>query len=77
MRKIRPYLNHTVMFRMKSVECSDVITEIGVFGGILSVDNKIIKNVTGGCFIKSKVPTSEDGGIIAGYTVFDCLMLAP
>ena len=26
MRKIRPWLNHTVMFRRKSLECSDVIT---------------------------------------------------
>lgn len=77
MKKIRPFLNHTVMFRRKLVECSDVITELGIFGGILSVDNQIIRNVTGGCLLKSKVPTSEDGGVVAGFAVFDCLMIAP
>ena len=76
MRKIRPRLNHTVMFRRKSLECSDVITEAGFFGGILSVDGQIKLNVTGGNLIKSKIPTSEDGGVVIGHTVLDSILEA-
>ena len=76
MKKIRPWLNHTVMFRRKSVACSDVITELGIFGGILAIDGQIKLNVTGGNILKSKVPTSEDGGVVVGHAVFDAIMIA-
>lgn len=64
------------MFRRKSVACSDVITELGIFGGILAIDGQIKLNVTGGNLLKSKVPTSEDGGVVVGHAVFDAIMIA-
>lgn len=77
MRKIEKWLNHTVMYRRASLQCHDVLTEVGVFGGILSVDGQIKLNVTGGNMIKSKVPSSEDGGVVIGDAVFDALMFVP
>jgi hypothetical protein len=75
MQKIHPFLNHTVMFMRKSINVSDVITELGIFGGIVSYEGKITNIDVGGNLIKSKIPISEDGGVVIGHAVFDSLMI--
>eukprot|EP00331_Platyophrya_macrostoma_P002190 CAMPEP_0176408024 /NCGR_PEP_ID=MMETSP0127-20121128/1722_1 /TAXON_ID=938130 /ORGANISM="Platyophrya macrostoma, Strain WH" /LENGTH=660 /DNA_ID=CAMNT_0017787265 /DNA_START=21 /DNA_END=2003 /DNA_ORIENTATION=- len=51
------------------------ISEIGIFGYVLSDKDKVIKSATGGCLLRTKSAASDEGGVAAGYGVVDSVYI--
>ncbi|CAG9861286.1 unnamed protein product [Phyllotreta striolata] len=51
---------------------TELISEIGIYGILISDGQKIVVNEQAGHMIRSKVSTSNEGGVIAGAAALDC-----
>jgi hypothetical protein len=52
-----------------------IISELGIFGAILGDDQNVLFNREAGFVLRSKSPTSNEGGIAAGFGVLDTPLL--
>lgn len=50
----------------------DIVSELGIYGILISEAGNIIMNKQAGHLIRSKSPTSNEGGILAGSGALDC-----
>jgi len=73
MQRIHPVAHMGFLMRNKVLEVAPVISELGVFGYMISDKEKIIKNETGGYLLRTKKSSSDEGGVAAGYGVIDSL----
>lgn len=68
-------LNSTTSLKQKNFKPDKIISELGVFGGILADSNTIFSNFEAGCLLRSKPSTSNEGGIVQGSGVLDSVFL--
>lgn len=68
-------LNSASSLSQKHFQTDKLISELGVFGGILADSNSIYSNFEAGCLLRSKPSTSNEGGIVQGNGVLDSVFL--
>eukprot|EP00171_Calliarthron_tuberculosum_P011969 IDg11969t1 len=71
MERIHSTPSMNVVVRAGKWERCEVVSELGFFGSIITVDGDVVENKTVGHCIKSKKATVDDGGIIVGVAVLD------
>ncbi|KAK7258821.1 hypothetical protein RIF29_24408 [Crotalaria pallida] len=75
MQKLFPKISAAILMRDGSFRKENAITEIGIFGAYLRNKDKIILNNQGGYLIRTKISSSDEGGVVAGFAVFDSIYL--
>ena len=79
MKLIKPVLRSNYMIKndeLGQVIKSDFINEIGIYGCIIGDDQQnIYHNETGGYLVRSKLPTTNEGGVAAGFSALDSIYL--
>lgn len=71
MQRIKPFTNKSVMVRDGRYSEQDTLSELGVFGVYLNVQGDVVVNECVGHLVRTKVSTSDEGGVAAGYAVLD------
>ncbi|KAJ1969327.1 Glutathione synthetase [Dispira parvispora] len=72
---IQPPELHNVLVHQGKVQRGPVISELGIFGTWLSQGNRVILNKPAGHLLRTKVASSNEGGIAAGFGVIDSPLL--
>lgn len=82
MDKINPPISKGYMIRPGELippPISDLISELGIFGVIIADNKKIVLNYQAGHMLRTKLSTSNEGGVAAGsgsldspYLIDDC-----
>lgn len=67
--------NYVIKTDKKMYEKEDLISELGVFGILITKSNEIISNTTGGYLIRTKPLAVNEGGVATGYAALDSLIL--
>jgi hypothetical protein len=78
MKLIKPVLRPNYMIKndeLGEIVKSDFINEIGIYGCIIGDDKNIYHNETGGYLVRSKLPTTNEGGVAAGFSALDSIYL--
>lgn len=68
-------LSLTTSIKEKQFKTDKLISELGIYGGILADGNRVLKNFEAGCLLRSKPSTSNEGGIMQGAGVLDSVFL--
>lgn len=71
MQRIKPVEHKAVMVRNGKHKEEDTLSELGVFGVYLKVQGDIVVNECVGHLVRTKVSTSDEGGVAAGYAVLN------
>lgn len=78
MELIQPPSNakNTVLRSDGAVLSGDVVGELGVFGTVLwNDDGNIVQNEQGGWLMRTKAKESDEGGVAAGFSSLDSILL--
>ncbi|XP_050116343.1 glutathione synthetase, chloroplastic-like [Malus sylvestris] len=75
MQRIFPTVSHTFLMREGICYKDDTISELGVYGAYLRNKDKVILNDQCGYLMRTKVSSSDEGGVAAGFAVLDSLYL--
>ncbi|KAL4427350.1 hypothetical protein ABPG74_002321 [Tetrahymena malaccensis] len=75
MEKIIPKPSITFMIRNRKLEVAPSISELGIISYFISDSQKIIHNKAGGYLVRTKRYFDDEGGVNAGYSVIDGLMI--
>ncbi|XP_009335641.2 glutathione synthetase, chloroplastic [Pyrus x bretschneideri] len=75
MQRIFPTASHTFLMREGVCYKDDTISELGVYGAYLRNKDKVILNDQCGYLMRTKVSSSDEGGVAAGFAVLDSLYL--
>ena len=75
MKKIHCQENFTWMVRNGIAEKTRTVSEVGMFGVIISRGKEIYLNEYAGYLIRTKSTDSNEGGVAAGYAVIDSAYL--
>lgn len=72
MDRIRPSINpNCQIIRSSQVTGIDALSELGIFGTILSKGEDILLNEQVGWLLRTKPEESDEGGVVSGYSVLD------
>jgi glutathione synthetase len=67
---------NTVLRSDGAVVSGNVVSELGIFGTILwNEDGKILQNEQGGWLMRTKAKESDEGGVAAGFSSLDSILL--
>ncbi|AGO12837.1 AaceriACR284Cp [[Ashbya] aceris (nom. inval.)] len=75
MELINPKLNDNVLVRGEELFSEPLISELGIYGTILFSDEEIFSNEYAGWLLRSKLPSSNEGGVAAGFGCVDSMVL--
>lgn len=77
MELIHPPLEKNVLLRNGKLFSDGIVSELGIYNSLLFDENTgmAIKNTYGGHLLRSKISTSNEGGVAAGYGCVDSLYL--
>ncbi|KAL2518581.1 Glutathione synthetase [Abeliophyllum distichum] len=75
MQRIFPTLSPAVLMRQGISRKDHVISELGVYAAYLRNKTKVIMNEECGYLMRTKVSSSNEGGVAAGFAVLDSIYL--
>jgi len=75
MQRIEPPLNRTLFLRNGEATWADSLSELGVYGTLVTVGDVTVLNETAGHLLRTKLATSDEGGVAAGFAVLDSPVL--
>ncbi|XP_022642717.1 glutathione synthetase, chloroplastic-like [Vigna radiata var. radiata] len=75
MQRIFPAISATVLMRNGCWSKHHAISELGIFGTYLRNKDKVIINKESGYLMRTKISSSDEGGVAAGFAVLDSLYL--
>ncbi|PKA53959.1 Glutathione synthetase, chloroplastic [Apostasia shenzhenica] len=75
MQRIFPAASLSYLVREGECYEKQVISELGIFGAYLRNNDKVIVNSQSGYLMRTKVSSSNEGGVAAGYAVLDSIYL--
>uniref|UniRef100_A0A2P2LUV7 glutathione synthase n=1 Tax=Rhizophora mucronata TaxID=61149 RepID=A0A2P2LUV7_RHIMU len=76
MQRIFPMVSPTFLVRNGICHKEHTISELGVYGAYLRKKDKVILNDQCGYLMRTKVSSSDEGGVAAGFAVLDSLYLS-
>eukprot|EP00192_Tetraselmis_astigmatica_P003967 CAMPEP_0117674322 /NCGR_PEP_ID=MMETSP0804-20121206/14973_1 /TAXON_ID=1074897 /ORGANISM="Tetraselmis astigmatica, Strain CCMP880" /LENGTH=468 /DNA_ID=CAMNT_0005483177 /DNA_START=366 /DNA_END=1772 /DNA_ORIENTATION=- len=71
MQRILPPINRSVLVRMGKWEEDNSLQELGIYGTFLRVGDKVLLNESAGHLVRTKMESSNEGGVAAGFAVLD------
>ena len=71
MQKILPPSHRTTMVRRGMHETMDTLSELGIYGVLLRIDDNVEVNREAGLLVRTKPAVSAEGGVAAGFAVLD------
>ncbi|KAF3454415.1 hypothetical protein FNV43_RR04862 [Rhamnella rubrinervis] len=75
MQRIFPTAFPTLLLRDGICHKDNAISELGIFGAYLRNKDKVIINEQCGYLMRTKISSSDEGGVAAGFAVLDSLYL--
>ncbi|KAL6146649.1 hypothetical protein ACLB2K_057327 [Fragaria x ananassa] len=75
MQRLFPAVSPTFLIREGICYKEDTISELGVYGAYLRNNENVILNDQCGYLMRTKVSSSDEGGVAAGFAVLDSLYL--
>ncbi|KAK9161367.1 hypothetical protein Syun_007708 [Stephania yunnanensis] len=75
MQRIFPAVSRSIMVRNGVVHQDNAISELGIYGAYLRNKEKVILNDHCGYLMRTKVSSSNEGGVAAGFAVLDSVYL--
>ncbi|CAA3009388.1 glutathione synthetase, chloroplastic [Olea europaea subsp. europaea] len=75
MQRIFPTLSPAILMRQGISQKDNVISELGVYAAYLRNKTKVIINEESGYLLRTKVSSSNEGGVVAGFGVMDSIYL--
>lgn len=71
MQRIMPPINRSVLVRNGEAVESNSLQELGIYGTFIRVGGEVMLNETAGHLVRTKMETSNEGGVAAGFAVLD------
>ncbi len=77
MRLVEPFVTHNYIVKANQTifEKKELISELGIFGVVISRGETLLKNMTGGYLVRTKSKDVNEGGVATGYAALDSLYL--
>ncbi|KAJ4877686.1 hypothetical protein Rs2_42704 [Raphanus sativus] len=75
MQRIFPKVSNVFLLRDGVYHKDQAISELGVYGAYLRNKERVIINEQSGYLMRTKVSSSDEGGVAAGYAVLDSIYL--
>ncbi|KAK9919737.1 hypothetical protein M0R45_028317 [Rubus argutus] len=75
MQRLFPSASPTFLMREGICYKDDAVSELGVYGAYLRNNEKVVLNDQCGYLMRTKVASSNEGGVAAGFAVLDSLYL--
>ncbi|CAN1232845.1 Glutathione synthetase, chloroplastic [Linum perenne] len=75
MQRIFPVVSATFLVRDGICHKDHAISELGIYGAYLRNKDKVIVNEKSGYLMRTKVSSSNEGGVAAGFAVLDSIYL--
>ncbi|KAJ9682089.1 hypothetical protein PVL29_018126 [Vitis rotundifolia] len=75
MQRIFPTVSPTFLMREGICHRDHAISELGIYGAYLRIKEKVIVNEQCGYLMRTKVSSSNEGGVAAGFAVLDSIYL--
>ncbi|KAI3470655.1 hypothetical protein Pfo_027318 [Paulownia fortunei] len=75
MQRIFPTISPAILMREGNIHKDHVISELGVYATYLRNKTKVIMNGHSGYLMRTKVSSSNEGGVAAGFAVLDSIYL--
>ncbi|KFK26472.1 hypothetical protein AALP_AA8G253600 [Arabis alpina] len=75
MQRIFPKVSNMFLVREGVYHKDQAISELGVYGAYLRNKDRVIVNEQSGYLMRTKVSSSNEGGVAAGYAVLDSIYL--
>ncbi|XP_027352819.1 glutathione synthetase, chloroplastic-like [Abrus precatorius] len=75
MQRIFPASSAAILVRNGSWTKGHVISEVGIFGTYLRNKDKVIINKESGYMVRTKISSSDEGGVLPGFGVVDTVYL--
>ncbi|CAK9135504.1 unnamed protein product [Ilex paraguariensis] len=75
MQRIFPNIFPSILMTNGICHKDHAISELGIFGAYLRNKDKVIMNDHSGYLMRTKVSSSNEGGVAAGYAVLDSIYL--
>ncbi|KAL8155381.1 hypothetical protein AgCh_000675 [Apium graveolens] len=75
MQRIFPVVAPTILMRDGSCHKDSAVSELGIYGAYLRNKENVIMNDHAGYLMRTKVSSSNEGGVAAGFAVLDSLYL--
>ncbi|CAN4108692.1 unnamed protein product [Withania somnifera] len=75
MQRIFPNVSHSILMREGIPHKEQTISELGIYGSYLRNKTEVLINQQSGYLMRTKVSTSNEGGVAAGFAVLDSIYL--
>ncbi|KAJ8572935.1 hypothetical protein K7X08_009446 [Anisodus acutangulus] len=75
MQRIFPKISCSILMREGIPHKEQTISELGVYGSYLRNKNEVLINQQAGYLMRTKVSSSNEGGVAAGFAVLDSIYL--
>ncbi|KAK7284320.1 hypothetical protein RJT34_19065 [Clitoria ternatea] len=75
MQRIFPSLSEAILMRNGCWYKDYAISELGIFGTYLRNKDKVVMNNQSGYLMRTKISSSDEGGVAAGFAVLDSIYL--
>ncbi|KAK3014133.1 hypothetical protein RJ639_007925 [Escallonia herrerae] len=75
MQRIFPTITPTILMRDGIFYKEDAVSELGIYGAYLRNKEKVLANDQCGYLMRTKVSSSNEGGVAAGFAVLDSIYL--
>ncbi|XP_060217962.1 glutathione synthetase, chloroplastic [Lycium barbarum] len=75
MQRIFPNISNSILMREGIPHKEQTISELGVYGSYLRNKNEVLINQQAGYLMRTKVSSSNEGGVAAGFAVLDSIYL--
>ena len=75
MRRIRPPLNDALFLRAGRLSAAPALGELGIYSVYLAARGCVVANAGVGHLLRTKVASSNEGGVAAGFAVLDSPLL--
>ncbi|NP_001234014.2 glutathione synthetase, chloroplastic [Solanum lycopersicum] len=75
MQRIFPKISHSILMREGISHKEETISELGIYGTYLRNKTEVLINQQAGYLMRTKVSSSDEGGVAAGFAVLDSIYL--
>ncbi|MCD7472416.1 Glutathione synthetase [Datura stramonium] len=75
MQRIFPKISHSILMREGIPHKEQTISELGIYGTYLRNKTQVLINQQAGYLMRTKVSSSNEGGVAAGFAVLDSIYL--
>ncbi|KAK4739190.1 hypothetical protein R3W88_002887 [Solanum pinnatisectum] len=75
MQRIFPKISHSILMREGVSHKEQTISELGIYGTYLRNKTEVVINQQAGYLMRTKVSSSNEGGVAAGFAVLDSIYL--